>query len=151
MLVVFDEAEESLARPPHELQGRHPVIDALEDELLRTQYTLHSMAGESNASTEELRAFNEELQTINEELHSTTEELETSREELQALNEKLTTVNAQLTLRIKETKKVNDDFRNLMMSAGMGAVFVDRNLLVQRFTRRLRPFSICSQPTLAGR
>lgn len=134
MLVVFDEAEESLARPPHELQGRHPIIDALEDELLRTQYTLHSMAGESNASTEELRAFNEELQTINEELHSTTEELETSREELQALNEKLTTVNAQLTLRIKETKKVNDDFRNLMMSAGMGAVFVDRNVLVQRFT-----------------
>jgi two-component system CheB/CheR fusion protein len=90
--------------------------------------------GESTTSTEELRASNEELQTINEELRSTTEELETSREELHALNEELSTVNAELTLRIDEAAKANDDFQNLMTSVDIGAVFVDRDVLLKRFT-----------------
>ncbi|WP_371436582.1 chemotaxis protein CheB [Polaromonas sp.] len=133
VLVVFDEAEESLAADSS-AQARHPLVDALEAELLQAQDRLRSMAGESSASTEELRASNEELQTINEELRSTTEELETSREELQAVNEELTTVNAELTLRIEEASEINDDFLNLMNSADIGTVFVDREMLVRRFT-----------------
>jgi len=134
ILVVFDEAEESLDAAASAADARNPVIDALESELLQAQEKLRNMAGESSVSTEELRASNEELQTINEELRSTTEELETSREELQAVNEELTTVNTELTLRIDEASRVNDDFQNLMTSADIGTVFVDKEMRAKRFT-----------------
>ena len=134
MLVVFDEAQQSLADMAQMDEGRDPVVASLEAELLRTQERLKNTVGESTASTEELRASNEELQTINEELRSTTEELETSREELQAVNEELTTVNTELTLRIEDTSKLNDDLQNLMNSAEIGTVFVDRDMKLKRFT-----------------
>jgi two-component system CheB/CheR fusion protein len=134
LLVVFDEADESLAAQAESSGTRDPIIESLEAELLKTQDRLRTTVGESAASTEELRASNEELQTINEELRSTTEELETSREELQAVNEELTTVNTELSLRIDETSKVNDDLHNLMTSADIGAVFVDKSLCIKRFT-----------------
>lgn len=134
ILVVFNEVHESLNIAGKEASGRDPLVDSLESELLRTQERLRNTVGESASSTEELRASNEELQTINEELRSTTEELETSREELQAVNEELTTVNSELTLRMDETSKVNDDLQNLMISADIGTVFVDRDVKLKRFT-----------------
>ncbi len=134
MLVVFDEVEESLAIDPGAEPRRDPMIDALEEELVRAHRQLRTMAGETAASTEELRASNEELQTINEELRSTTEELETSREELQSVNEELITVNAELSIRVEEAAKVTDDLQNLMTSADIGTVFVDRDMCVKRFT-----------------
>ncbi len=134
MLVVFDEAQERMGEPADAIPARDPLVASLEAELLRTQDSLRAMVGESTTSTEELRASNEELQTINEELRSTTEELETSHEELQAVNEELTTVNAELTLRMEDTNKLNDDLQNLMSSAEIGAVFVDRDMRLMRFT-----------------
>ncbi len=133
-LVTFDESEETMAPCEEQVPDRDPVIEALEADLRRTQDELRSTRGESAASTEELRASNEELQTINEELRSTTEELETSREELQAVNEELSTVNAELGLKIEETGKANDDLQNLMVSAEIGAVFVDSEMRIKRFT-----------------
>jgi two-component system CheB/CheR fusion protein len=135
LLVVFDESEETLvADDGAKATDQHPMLVTLEAELHKAQQQLRSSAGESAASTEELRASNEELQTINEELRSTTEELETSREELQAVNEELITVNHELQLKIDETAKVNDDLQNLIVSAEVGTVFVDRGLRIKRFT-----------------
>ena len=131
ILIEFDESRESLDGGARE---RDPVVESLEAELLRTQELLRGTIGESAASTEELRASNEELQTINEELRSTTEELETSREELQSVNEELTTVNGELTLRVEDAAKADDDWRNLLASAEIGTVFIDREGLVKRFT-----------------
>jgi two-component system CheB/CheR fusion protein len=133
VLVAFEEFAETMA-PDAAETGRDPVVDVLEEELRRTQARLHSMVGETAASTEELRASNEELQTINEELCSTTEELETSQEELQSINEELTTVNLELGLKVDETSRINDDLQNLMASAEIGVVFVDRELRVRRFS-----------------
>ncbi len=132
LLVVFDDSEETMDEAT--VPDKDPVLFSLEAELLRTQDQLRSLAGESAASTEELRASNEELQTINEELRSTTEELETSKEELQAVNEELMTVNGELQLKIEETGKVNDDLQNLMVTAEIGSVFVDREMRIKRFT-----------------
>ncbi len=130
-LIEFDEFQASLASSVRE---RDPVVASLEAELIVAQDRLRGTLGESAASTEELRASNEELQTINEELRSTTEELETSREELQALNEELTTVNSELTMRVEDARKADDDWKNLLASAEIGTVFVDKDGLVKRFT-----------------
>ena len=134
MLVVFNEVRESLTLPLGDPRGRDAVNEALEAELLQLQARLKNTVGESTAFTEELRASNEELQTINEELRSTTEELETSREELQSVNEELTTVNTELTLRVEDSTQLNDDLHNLMNSAEISAVFVDRDMRLKRFT-----------------
>ncbi|MDO9437200.1 chemotaxis protein CheB [Hydrogenophaga sp.] len=133
-LVVFAESEDTMTLEEADAQGMDPMVGALESQLLKTQEELRSSRGESAASTEELRASNEELQTINEELRSTSEELETSKEELQAVNEELVSVNAELQLKIEETVKANDDLQNLMASAEIGAVFIDRDMRITRFT-----------------
>lgn len=134
LLIMFNEVQESLALPLADQPGRDTVTDALEAELLQLQLRLQSTVGESTAFTEELRASNEELQTINEELRSTTEELETSREELQSVNEELTTVNTELSMRVEDSTQLNDDLQNLMSSADIGTVFVDRDMKLKRFT-----------------
>ena len=134
LLVAFQESDESMAPDERAARERDPTLESTEAELIKTQERLRGMGAQSAASTEELRASNEELQTINEELRSTTEELETSREELQAVNEELTTVNAELNARVEETGKANDDLKNLMASADIGTVFVDRDMRVKLFT-----------------
>ncbi|MGF6529142.1 PAS domain-containing protein [Variovorax sp. PvP013] len=134
MLIVFNEVQESLTAALADSQGRDAVSEVLEAELLQLQLRLKNTVGESTAFTEELRASNEELQTINEELRSTTEELETSREELQSVNEELTTVNNELIVRVEDSTQLNDDLHNLMNSAEISTVFVDRDMKLKRFT-----------------
>src|SRR5439155_10630929 len=85
-------------------------------------------------SSEELKSSNEELQSSNEELQSTNEELETSKEELQSVNEELVTVNTELQKKIDELSQANDDMNNLLAGTGVGTIFVDENLRIQRFT-----------------
>jgi two-component system CheB/CheR fusion protein len=86
------------------------------------------------ASTEELKASNEELQAMNEELRSATEELETSREELQSINEELTTVNLEMKGKVEELAHANSDLQNLMASTAIATVFLDRELVITRYT-----------------
>ncbi|MFH0816571.1 MAG: chemotaxis protein CheB [Methanobacteriota archaeon] len=83
---------------------------------------------------EELKSSNEELQSINEELQSTNEELETSKEELQSTNEELATVNTELQNKVSDLTRASNDLSNLLASTGIGTIFVDHNLLIQRFT-----------------
>ena len=71
---------------------------------------------------------------MNEEQQAVNEELETSREELQSINEELTTVNLELKAKVDETGMMNDDLQNLITSSDIATVFVDRNLLIKRFT-----------------
>ncbi|CAN5659241.1 chemotaxis protein CheB [soil metagenome] len=134
-LVVFDETMDSLVADGGTPDpGEQPMFKELESELIKAKEQLRNSENESAVSTEELRASNEELQTINEELRSTTEELETSREELQSVNEELITVNSELQVKIQETSQTNNDLQNLIVSAEIGTVFVDRNLHINRFT-----------------
>ena len=73
------------------------------------------------------------MQSMNEELQSTNEELETSREELQSLNEELSTVNAELQSKVGELSEANEDMNNLLARTGVGIIFVNNQLLIQRF------------------
>ena len=135
-LVMFDEVpEKPLRSPPQSAAlGDQLVINQLESEIKQLKEDLQGTIEQTEISTEELRALNEEQQAINEELRSATEELETSKEELQSINEELTTVNFELKAKVDETGMVNNDLQNLITSSDIATVFVDRNLLVKRFT-----------------
>ena len=102
-------------------------ISDLENEL---QYTKENL----QATIEELETSNEELQATNEELVSSNEELQSTNEELQSVNEELITVNAEYQKKIEELSELNTDMNNLLLSTDIGTVFLDRDLLVRKFT-----------------
>jgi two-component system CheB/CheR fusion protein len=140
-LVVFEELP--LPQPPQTTKGKGKAqavtedesrIAILEHELQATKEYLQTTVEELEASNEELKSTNEELQSTNEELQSTNEELETAKEELQSTNEELVTVNSELNNKIEELIEVNTDINNLLASTEIGTLFLDRNLLIKRFT-----------------
>jgi len=110
-------------------------IAELERDLAYTRENLQSTIEEMQASTEELKSTNEEMQSTNEELQSTNEELETSKEELQSVNEEMMTVNSELQAKIEQLTDVQNDMKNLLDNVNVGTIFLDRDLLIRRFTR----------------
>jgi two-component system CheB/CheR fusion protein len=110
------------------------LITALKQELREKEDYLTSANEEMETSNEELKSSNEEMQSVNEELQSTNEELETSKEELQSVNEELSTVNTELQTKVLDLSRVNNDMNNLLAGTGIGTVFVNFQLLIQRFT-----------------
>jgi two-component system CheB/CheR fusion protein len=109
-------------------------VAELERELRAKEEYLQTTIEEMETSNEELKSTNEELQSANEELQSTNEELETSKEELQSVNEELATVNAEHQKKIDDLSRANNDMNNLLAGTGVGSVFLDRQLHIQRFT-----------------
>ena len=109
-------------------------IAALEAELGETRDYLQSIQEQYEASNEELQASNEEVQSANEELQSLNEELETSKEELQSANEELTTINEEMSVRNVELSRLNNDLINLLTSARLAIVVLNRDLTVRRFS-----------------
>ncbi|HUH03785.1 MAG TPA: ATP-binding protein [Kofleriaceae bacterium] len=110
------------------------VVRMLEQELQDTRQELQGTVEQLETANEEYRASHEELLSLNEELQSTNEELETSKEELQSLNEELTTMNHQLEERNTELATLTSDLNNLLISAGVPTLFLDRQLRIRRFT-----------------
>jgi two-component system, chemotaxis family, CheB/CheR fusion protein len=109
-------------------------LEALQQELRAKEEYLQSTNEELETSNEELKSANEEMQSVNEELQSTNEELETSKEELQSVNEELATVNAELQQKVADLSRANNDMSNLLAGTGIGTIFVDHQLRIQRFT-----------------
>jgi two-component system CheB/CheR fusion protein len=106
----------------------------MEQDLQHVRQELQMTREEMQSSQEELKSVNEELQSANEELQSTNEELTTSREEMQSLNEELQTVNAEQQSKMDELSRVNNDMKNLLNCTEIVTVFLDKKLLVRRFT-----------------
>lgn len=124
--------------------NRDHLVDQLEDQLRITheqlQSTIEQLATSNEglmSTNEELVFLNEEYQSANEELQSTNEELETSKEELQSLNEELTTVNAELQDKVEELDRLNSDMENLLASSEIAFLFLDRQLVIRRFSPAL--------------
>ena len=109
-------------------------IAALKQELRAKEEYLQTTNEELETSNEELQSANEEMQSVNEELQSTNEELETSKEELQSVNEELATVNTELQDKVADLSRSNNDMNNLLAGTGIGTIFVDHQLRIQRFT-----------------
>lgn len=115
-----------------------PVTRHLEDELSRLNIRLRTSNEQHGRHAEQLNASNEELQAMNEELRSAAEELETSKEELQSINEELRTVNQELKIKIEEIGLSNNNLQNLINSAEVGTIFLDRSLRISLFTPTAR-------------
>lgn len=145
-LVFFEElgpvaAVATDAHPPAIAAGedssaaaRDLALGQLEEELRQIKEQLRTTIEQHETSIEELKASNEELQAINEELRSATEELETSKEELQSVNEELTTVNHDYLLKIEEVTHANNHLRNLIASADIATLFLDRESRIRLHT-----------------
>lgn len=140
LLFSFQERDRSQLRSPARRRKTGASTEAqrmqaLEHELLLSKQTLGAMVEEQQISNEELQSTNEELQSTNEELQSTNEELETSKEELQSVNEELVTVNSELQTKVEQLTGMQDDMKNLLDNISVGSIFLDRRLLIRRFTR----------------
>ncbi|MEI6025360.1 MAG: chemotaxis protein CheB [Betaproteobacteria bacterium] len=137
LLIVFlDLALPAKGRTRRRTRGA--VHQELESELQRAREEAQSLREEMRASQEELQAANEELQSTNEELQSTNEELTSSKEEMQAMNDELQAVNAELQAKLDDLAIAQSDMRNLLNSTDIATLFLDKNLLVRRFTERAR-------------
>ncbi|SMF04970.1 CheR family methyltransferase [Pseudobacteriovorax antillogorgiicola] len=89
---------------------------------------------ELNTALEESETTNEELQATNEELLASNEELQSTNEELHSVNEELYTVNSEFQKKIEELTTLEDDIDNLLQSANIGTIFIDKNLNIRRIT-----------------
>ena len=125
------EADEGAGASDTDIDAR---IATLKEQLQEKEEYLDTANAQLETSNEELKSSIEELQSVNEELQSTNEELETSKEELQSLNEELATVNSELQAKVADLSRANNDLNNLLAGTGVGTIFVDHHLLIQRFT-----------------
>jgi two-component system CheB/CheR fusion protein len=133
--VVYADRRDSAALDDLETPGDYEaVVRNLEDELRGTREDLQTTIEDLETANEEFKAANEEIMSVNEELQSTNEELETSKEELQSLNEELQTVNSQLEQKVAELESTTNDLLNLLASTDVATIFLDRELLLRRFT-----------------
>ncbi|MBC7849547.1 MAG: PAS domain S-box protein [Chitinophagaceae bacterium] len=134
ILILFERMGEETDVADAILQAEEPVARQLEEELIRVKAQLRNSNEQHEVHAEELKASNEELQAMNEELRSSAEELETSKEELQSINEELRTVNQELKVKIDETTLASNNLQNLVNSAEIGTIFLDRSFRVALFT-----------------
>lgn len=110
-------------------------VKELEHDLIYLKESYQVSLEEQQAFNEELKSVNEELQSTNEEMQSSNEELETSKEELQSVNEELVTVNSELQAKIEQLADMQNDMKNLLDNVNIGIIFLDRHLIIRRFTR----------------
>ena len=99
----------------------------LEEELKELKDKLHNSYLQLDASNENMQSFNEELLSANEEMQST-------NEEMQSVNEELHTINADHQLKNKELLEINDDLNNYFRSNINGQLFVNRELILIKFS-----------------
>nr|GFD14768.1 two-component sensor histidine kinase bacteria, putative [Tanacetum cinerariifolium] len=134
LLVMFDLDERAPAAEKVVRTANEPVARQLEAELIQVKARLRHSAEQYEYQAAELRASNEEFQAMNEELRSAAEELETSKEELQSINEELRTVNQELKVKIEEMSVTSNNLQNLINSAGVATVFLDRAFCIRLYT-----------------
>jgi two-component system CheB/CheR fusion protein len=117
-----------------------PEGEAYNAEASMSQYTLlleqevKELKEKLQATYEQLDASNDNMQSYNEELLSSNEEMQSVNEEMQSVNEELHTINADFQLKNKELQDVNDDLNNYFRSNINGQLFVNKDLLLMRFS-----------------
>ncbi|MEO8949232.1 MAG: CheR family methyltransferase [Mucilaginibacter sp.] len=139
LLVLFTESQTKATEKNvihvediNEVTREHVI--SLEQELAQLKHTVDVAHERIASSNENMQSFNEELQSANEEMQSANEEMQSTNEELQSVNEELQTVNKDHQLTIDELTDLNDDLNNYFRSNINGQLFVDRDLLLKRYS-----------------
>jgi two-component system, chemotaxis family, CheB/CheR fusion protein len=133
ILILFETGSEAHHKAEVLLRADEPAA-GLPEEVARLRQELRASSAKYEYQAELLRSANEELQALNEELRTSSEEVETNKEELQALNEELRTVNQELKVTIEEATLHSTNLQNLINSAEIGTIFLNRALAIQLFT-----------------
>jgi len=141
-LITLEEIDlpPSSAGLPEPVGGDGTTLDlgqASREQLLSLESELRYTKENLQATIEELETSNEELQASNEELVAANEELQSTNEELHSVNEELYTVNAEYQKKIAELTELTSDMDNLLISADIHTIFLDRNLCIRKFTPRI--------------
>lgn len=97
-------------------------------------YQLSDTKEKLSEAYEALELSSDNISSYNEELISSNEELQSTNEELQSVNEELQTVNHEYQLKIKELAELNDDLNNYFRSSNTGQLYVDKELIVRKFS-----------------
>lgn len=132
LLILFVEnnnqtAKQRIAKPINlEVLTKEHLIN-LEQELAETKQNLEIAYERIESSNENMQSFNEELLSANEEMQSANEELQSVNEELQTINKEHQITNAELT-------DLNDDLNNYFRSNINGQLFVDKDLLLKKYS-----------------
>lgn len=133
LIVVLFSEDHSVEKQPKEASlfdltmHTSEYIADMEAELREAQENLQQVF-------EKIESFNENKQLFNEELLSANEEMQSANEELQSVNEELQTINAEHGQKIKELLELNDDFTNYFRSNVNRQLYVDKNLLLKKFS-----------------
>ena len=139
LLVLFTENQTALneknvihVEDINEVTREHVI--SLEQEVAQLRHIVALAHERIASSNENMQSFNEELQSTNEEMQSANEEMQSTNEELQSVNEELQTVNKDHQLTIDELTDLNNDLNNYFRSNINGQLFVDRELLLKRYS-----------------
>jgi len=140
LLVLFADSKTQIRSGKHLITDRNiseitkEYLINLEEEVASLKHHLKIANDHLASSNENMQSFNEELQSANEEMQSANEEMQSSNEELQSVNEELQTINKEHQLTINELTDLNDDLNNYFRSNTNGQLFVDRDLLLKRYS-----------------
>jgi len=110
------------------------------EKVYHDQYTLNleeelsDLKEKLKSTYEQLDASNENMQSFNEEMISANEEMQSTNEEMQSVNEELDTINSEYQLKNKELLDINDDLNNYFRSNINGQLFINKDLLLMKFS-----------------
>jgi two-component system CheB/CheR fusion protein len=133
LLVAF--SDDDNANTLQQQQGE--VFDKkiyLDEYVLNIEEELKELKEELRLTYEKLEASDENMHSYNEELLSANEEMQSTNEEMQSINEELHTINADYQAKNKELIEINDDLDNYFRSNVNGQLFVNRDILLMKFS-----------------
>ncbi|MFA4870129.1 MAG: chemotaxis protein CheB [Pedobacter sp.] len=119
--------------------SKKEILD-FDEAVFQDQYTLNleqelnELKEKLNSAYEQLDASNENMQSFNEEMISANEEMQSTNEEMQSVNEELDTINSEYQLKNKELLEINDDLNNYFRSNINGQLFINKDLLLMKFS-----------------
>ena len=131
MVVLSDDDPVSIVQQKGEVFDKKIFLD---DYVLNMEEELRELREELRTSFDKVEASEESMFSYNEELLSANEEMQSTNEEMQSINEELHTINADYQAKNKELVDLNDDLNNYFRSNLNGQLFVNRDMLLVKFS-----------------
>jgi two-component system CheB/CheR fusion protein len=104
------------------------------EHVLALELELENARKDLELAHEGIASSNENMQSFNEELLSANEEMQSANEELQSVNEESQTINKEQQITNAELMELNDDLNNYFRSNINGQLFVDKQLLLKKYS-----------------